>query len=155
MRILVAIAVLLGAIEVASAQTTTISGTVRDLNGAPLEKLSDFQVNAFSGNKAIASGTVSSAAPFVYTINIPTGLVNPADVRILLVYSATGRDTVSLNSIVGKASVVQNGQDVGKDSSPGPAATKSLRWQGLRPESRHSIRRPGVSWPDWFCRDVV
>jgi hypothetical protein len=117
MRLVPALALLLLVAESASAQNMVITGVVRNLDGTPLAALNNFTVEAFSGGNSVATGTVTAAAPFVYTISIPANGVTPADVRVLLSFRATGRDPVDLNPVVGKAAVIQNGQVVAVNGS--------------------------------------
>jgi len=116
MRYCLALGGLIAIVSVSVGQTMTITGTVRDLNGVPLEALDDFTVEAFVGGNPIARGSVTPVAPFVYTINIDPALVNPNDVRVLLSFRATGQTPVDLNQVVGKASAVNaTGQLVAVD----------------------------------------
>jgi len=107
MRYVVTALLLWGSCAAAHAQTMTITGTVRNLDGVPITPLINFSVVAFQGNVEVARGGLVPGTPNTYSITIPaTGkAVNAADVRVLLSFSATGRDPTSLDKIVGQAAV--------------------------------------------------
>jgi hypothetical protein len=98
--------------EAVQAQTMVITGVIRNLDGTQARNLENFTVEATQGNLTIGTGRLTSTPtdPAAYTITINTTLVNPADVRVLLSFRATGRDAVDLDKVVGKSAVLNDSQ---------------------------------------------
>ena len=104
--------------NVSFAQNMTITGTVRNLDGTPIENLLNFTVEAFSGGQRVAAGAlITNAPPFVYRILIDANQVNPNDVRVLLAFRATGRDNVDFDKVTGRAANLVGGVPVAVDSA--------------------------------------
>src|SRR5579883_1454124 len=103
MKFFVAVMSVYLAANAATAQTMTITGTVRNLDGIPLAT-QNFTVKAFQGGVEVASGALVSAT--TYSIAIDSARVNAADVRVTLSFRATGRDLVDFEKIAGRAAIL-------------------------------------------------
>lgn len=81
-----------------------VSGTILQLDGNNIPSLTDFVVTAQVGGVIVARGGLTTAQPpFKYALNIPEGSLNPRDVRVRLVFTAAGRQTVVIDGIAGNA----------------------------------------------------
>jgi hypothetical protein len=85
-----------------TATAGSITGTVLQLDGTPIAALDNFNVVAQVGGVNIANGALTStSAPFTYSIDINEADLNPQDVRVTLIFNATGRQTVIITGIAG------------------------------------------------------
>lgn len=99
-------AILFSAVTILSvanlATAGSITGTVLNLDGRPLDRVQQFSVVAEVAGGRLATGRLlNNEAPFIYQIDIPNEALNPKDVRVTLRFNALGRDEVLLNNIAG------------------------------------------------------
>src|SRR5438128_60150 len=92
---LVLLAILLSATSV---QAGTVTGEIKQLDGQAIDRLQNFQVIAIAGGQILARGELTTKeAPFQYSISIDEKpLIARKDVRVALVFSATGRQTITV-----------------------------------------------------------
>ena len=82
----------------------TVTGEIKQLDGGDIPSLTRFEVRAVAGGQVVGKGKLTTtSAPFKYEIVIDDTLLNANDVRVTLIFSALGRQTVRLSGISGKA----------------------------------------------------